>query len=53
MNENELKPVFSDKELVLKVMDSDFPLQDELIGTIRLPLYALVMIEQWWLARWG
>ena len=28
-------------ELVLKVMDSDFPMQDELIGIIRLPLNTL------------
>lgn len=31
----------SDKDLVLKVMDSDFPLQDELIGVIRLPVNSL------------
>ena len=28
-------------ELIIKVLDSDFPLQDELIGIIRLPLNAL------------
>ena len=28
-------------EIVIKVLDSDFPLQDELIGIIRLPLNAL------------
>ena len=28
-------------ELMIKVLDSDFPLQDELIGIIRLPLNAL------------
>jgi len=34
--------LFLEKELILKVMDSDFPLQDELIGIIKLPLSALV-----------
>jgi len=33
---------FPDKDLILKVMDSDFPLQDELIGIIKLPVNALV-----------
>lgn len=34
-----LKPDEVDSaELVVKVLDSDFPLQDELIGTVRLPL---------------
>ena len=31
----------SEKDLVLKVMDSDFPQSDELIGIIRLPLKSL------------
>jgi hypothetical protein len=31
----------AEKDLVLKVMDSDYPLQDELIGVIRLPLTGL------------
>eukprot|EP00095_Tigriopus_kingsejongensis_P007350 maker-scaffold589_size129586-snap-gene-0.41 protein:Tk07350 transcript:maker-scaffold589_size129586-snap-gene-0.41-mRNA-1 annotation:"cre-snt-3 protein" len=28
----------ADKDLVIKVMDSDYPLQDDLIGIIRIPL---------------
>ncbi len=35
------KPPISEKDLVLKMMDSDFPLQDELIGVVRLPLASI------------
>ena len=33
--------MLSGKDLVLKVMDSDTPLQDELIGMVRIPLHHL------------